>query len=142
MIYKIKQVYNIFFPKLKDEDLELIEINLEEAERKIFDEMHPYDKKHSINVLKGVLKNVFLKNDMLYRRLALLHDCGKDSSTTFMTRVKYSLFKIGRIHYHPSRGYEKLREIDYKLALLIQKHHNRNIDNIKLKAFQKIDNKN
>ena len=62
--------------------------------------------------------------------------------TTFGQRVKYSLFKVGRIHFHPKRGYEKLNEIDYKLALLVQKHHNKNIDNDKLRAFQKIDNKN
>ena len=115
---------------------------MEGVEREIFEEMHPYDKKHSVNVLKGVLKSNVLREDKLYIRLALLHDCGKDVKTTFGQRVKYSLFKVGRIHFHPKRGYEKLNEIDYKLALLVQKHHNKNIDNDKLRAFQKIDNKN
>ena len=142
MIYKVKQVYTMIFSKLKEEDKKLIEENLEGVEREIFEEMHPYDKKHSVNVLKGVLKSNVLREDKLYIRLALLHDCGKDVKTTFGQRVKYSLFKVGRIHFHPKRGYEKLNEMDYKLALLVQKHHNKNIDNDKLRAFQKIDNKN
>lgn len=104
--------------------------------------MSAYDKKHSVNVLKGVLKSQLLRNDKLFIRLALLHDCGKDPKTTFGQRVKHSLFKAGRIKFHPKRGYEKLNHLDYKLALLVQKHHNKNIDNEKLRAFQKIDNKN
>lgn len=142
MIYRFKQIYTMLFPKLKYEDLVLITNNLDNTEREIFDAMHPYDQKHSVNVLKGVLKNPLLKDDMLYRRLALLHDCGKPSDTTFKIRLKYSLFKVGRIKFHPNRGYEKLNSLDYKLALLVQKHHNKNIDNDKLRAFQKIDNKN
>ncbi len=93
----------------------LIEENLEGVEREIFEEMHPYDKKHSVNVLKGVLKSNVLREDKLYIRLALLHDCGKDVKTTFGQRVKYSLFKVGRIHFHPKRGYEKLTFIDKKM---------------------------
>ena len=54
MIYKIKQVYTMLFPKLKEDDKKLIEDNLEGVEREIFEAMHPYDKKHSVNVLKGV----------------------------------------------------------------------------------------
>lgn len=142
MIYRFKQVYTMFFRKLKYEDLVLITNNIDGLERQIFDAMSPYDKKHSVNVLKGVLKNPLLKDDSLYRRLALLHDCGKDPKTTFGERAKHSIFKNGKLKYHPNRGYEKLCDIDYKLALLVQKHHNKNIDNKEFKAFQKIDGKN
>lgn len=142
MIYRFKQVYTMLFPRLKYEDLVLITNNIDGVERQIFDAMSPYDKKHSVNVLKAVLKNPLLREDMLFRRLALLHDCGKDPKTTFGERIKNSIFKVGRLKYHPNRGYEKLNEIDYKLALLVLKHHNKNIDNDKLRAFQEIDGKN
>lgn len=142
MIYRFKQVYTMLFPKLKYEDLVLVSTNIDGVEREIFDTMSDYDKKHSVNVLKGVLKNSLLAEDNLYRRLALLHDCGKDPKTTFGERVKYALFKVGKLRFHNNRGFEKLNDIDYKLALLVLKHHNKNIDNDKLRAFQKIDGKN
>lgn len=142
MIYRFIQVYTMLFPKLKYEDLVLITNNIDGIERELFDAMSDYDKKHSVNVLKGVLNEPLLSDDNLYRRLALLHDCGKDPKTTFGERVKYSIFKVGKLKFHPNRGYEKLNEIDYKLALLVLKHHNKNIDNDKLRAFQEIDGKN
>ncbi len=142
MIYRFKQVYTMLFPKIKEEELILVNEILEGFEKQLFDSMSDYDKKHSINVLKGVLKNSILKYDDMYKRLALLHDCGKDPETTFFERVKYAIFKVGKLHFHPKRGFEKLCDIDYKLALLVQKHHNKNIENDKLKMFQKIDGKN
>lgn len=142
MIYRLKQVYTLLFPKLKYEDLVLITNNIDGEERKIFDAMSDYDKKHSVNVLKGVLNNPLIAEDMLYRRLALLHDCGKDPKTSFLERVKYALFKTGKLRFHSNRGYEKFEKLDYKLALMIQKHHNKNIDNKEFREFQKIDSKN
>jgi len=142
MIYRFKQVYTMLLPKLKYEDLVLITNNIDGVERKIFDAMSAYDKKHSVNVLKGVLNSPLISEDTLYRRLALLHDCGKDPKTTFLERVRYSIFKVGKLKFHPNRGYEKIEKIDYKLALMIQKHHNKNIDNEQFREFQRIDGRN
>lgn len=142
MIFKIKQVFNHLFPKLKEEDIEIIKKNLSQEEQGYFFSMSQYDKKHSYNVFKGVMKSELLREDMLYKRLALLHDCGKSNETTFKERVKYSILKRGRLAFHPKRGFEKLKDMDYKLALLVLKHHNKNIENDKLHEFQRIDSRN
>lgn len=142
MIYKLKQIFNYLFPKLKENDIFVIKNILNEEEQNVFFEMNSYDQKHSYNVLKGVMKSSLIGDDSLYMRLALLHDCGKGKELTFKERVEYSILKKGRVHFHPKRGFEKLNSLDYKLALLVLKHHNKNIDNEKLREFQKIDNKN
>jgi hypothetical protein len=131
MIYKIKQVFNYLFPKLKENDISVIKNILNIEEQEVFFDMSLYDQKHSYNVLKGVIKNELLREDNLYRRLALLHDCGKSKELTFKERMEYTLLKKGRVHFHPKRGFDKLNEIDYKLALMVLKHHNKNIDNEK-----------
>lgn len=142
MIYKIKQVFTYLFPKLKENDIMIVKNILNVEEQGVFFDMSFYDQKHSYNVLKGVMKNELLREDSLYRRLALLHDCGKSKELTFKERMEYAILKKGRLHFHPKRGFEKLNELDYKLALLVLKHHNKNIDNEKLREFQKIDNRN
>ena len=142
MIYKIKQVFTYLFPKLKENDIMVVKNILNVEEQEVFFDMSFYDQKHSYNVLKGVMKNELLREDTLYRRLALLHDCGKSKELTFKERMEYSILRKGRLHFHPKRGFEKLNELDYKLALLVLKHHNKNIDNEKLREFQKIDNRN
>jgi len=142
MIYRIKQVFNYLFPRLKEKDIDIIKLHLKTEEQNIYFEQSAYDKKHSYTVFRKIMKNTLLKDDILYRKLALLHDCGKGKETSFSERAKYVIFKKGRMLYHPKRGFEKIKDIDYKLALLILKHHNKNIDNEKLRAFQKIDNKN
>jgi hypothetical protein len=39
---------------------------------------------------------------------------------------------------HAERGYEKIKDIDTELALLIRNHHNRNYSE-KMSVFQKCD---
>lgn len=142
MFYRLKQVFNLIFPNIKEEDIEFAETYLKDAEKKYFEKMSAYDKRHSINVLKDILDDDLLMNDSMYYRLALLHDCGKPARTTFFQRVHYVFTKKGALEFHPKRGYEIIKNYDYKLALLILKHHNGNIQNEKLLHFQKIDSKN
>ncbi|TDT68104.1 HD domain-containing protein [Hypnocyclicus thermotrophus] len=142
MLYKLKQVLNIIYPKIREKDYQLVIKYLEPLELNIFNEMSTYDKKHSINILKDCLKNEKLKDDILYLKLALLHDCGKDKKTKFYQRVFHSITKKGVLQFHTKRGFEKIKDINYKLALLILKHHNKNIQNEKLKIFRKIDDRN
>ena len=142
MFYRLKQVLNHVFPNIREEDLEFANTYLKDKERKYFEKMSAYDKRHSINVLKNVLESELLRNDTQYYRLALLHDCGKPSRTTFFQRVYYVFTKKGPLQFHAKRGFEMLKNHDYKLALLVLKHHNKNIQNDKLIEFQKIDDKN
>ncbi len=141
MISKLKKIYYYIFSKLKNEEEEMIRKYLSEEERKYFEEMHKFDKKHSVNLLKSVLVNKKLRDDILYIKLALLHDCGKDKDTKFTDRLKYAFLKKGKLISHPRVGFEKLKDVDYKLALLIMKHHNKNIHCEKLIEFRKLDDK-
>jgi len=69
--------------------------------------------------------------------LALLHDCGK-GKTPMITRVLHK-FKIKTsLREHAERGYEKLRNTDTELALLIRNHHNRNYSE-EMTVFQQCD---
>ena len=113
----------------------VIEI-LDSDEKKIFLEMDRYDKFHSLEVYKKVSKTN-LKDKIIYLRLALLHDCGK-GKTPMITRVLHK-FKIKTsLREHAERGYEKLRNTDTELALLIRNHHNRNYSE-EMTVFQQCD---
>jgi hypothetical protein len=113
----------------------VIEI-LDSDEKKIFLEMDRYDKFHSLEVYKK-LSETTLKDEIIYLKLALLHDCGK-GKTSMITRVLHK-FKIKTpLREHAERGYEKIKDIDNELALLIRNHHNRNYSE-KMSVFQKCD---
>ena len=101
MLNRIKQGINYFFPKIEDKDIELAKATLNNKEYEIFNNMSKYDKFHSINVLKEVMQNEVLKNNLTYRKLALLHDCGKND-IGFIERAKYVIYgssdKLGKHH--------------------------------------------
>jgi len=136
---RIRQGLNYLFVKPKIEELEKIKLFLTEKEYKIFIDMDNYDKVHSIDVYLMVKKDSVLNKDEKYLKLALLHDCGKDK-ISLLTRIKKVLLGDKLLDTHPKLGYEKLKEIDLKLAKLILNHHK--IDsNQKLKRFQEIDDR-
>lgn len=142
MLNRIKQGINYFFPKVEDEDIKLVKTTLNAKEYEIFDCMSRYDKSHSIKVLKGVMKNDVLKNNLTYRKLALLHDCGKND-VGFLERVKHvTSGGSDKLSGHNEDAFDLLKNIDMDLAKLAKEHHNKNTENMKLREFQKIDDCN
>lgn len=134
---RIKQGIGCLFPKFSEiEDNEVKEI-LDNKEYKLFSEMMKYDKWHSFEVYKRVKENETLKDDKNYLKLALLHDIGK-GKVSFFRRVKKVIFWDKKLERHPDIGYEKLKDINEKVALLCKEHHT-NTENLKLKIFQKLD---
>lgn len=142
MLNRIKQGINYFFPKIEDEDIKLVKATLNAKEYEIFDVMSKYDKSHSIKVLKGVMENNVLKNNLTYRKLALLHDCGKED-IGFLERVKHATSGgSAKLSEHNDGAFELLKGIDMDLAKLAKEHHDKNTENMKLREFQKIDDCN
>ena len=101
--------------------------------------MMEYDKVHSVRLLSFVKKNEILKDDILYWKLALLHDCGK-GKTTFLKRMKKVVIGDRKLEGHTENAYGKLKKINKELAQLCRIHHDKS-DDIKMKEFQKLDDK-
>lgn len=139
MFGKVKQIFIYLFSFLYRIDLELLK-ELDENEKEIFIKMSKYDKIHSIRVYKSVCKSEILKDRVLWRKVALLHDCGKSTEITLIERIWYAITKrYGVLKEHPKIGYKKLKDINYDLAKLIKIHHDKS-DDILLNEFQKCDN--
>ena len=135
-MYILRKGLEYFFPKIDEKFMNKVIEILDSNEKKIFLEMDRYDKFHSLEVYKKVSKTN-LKDKIIYLRLALLHDCGK-GKTPMITRVLHK-FKIKTsLREHAERGYEKLRNTDTELALLIRNHHNRNYSE-EMTVFQQCD---
>ena len=123
-MYIVRKGIEYFFPKIDENFMNKVIEILDSDEKKIFLEMDRYDKFHSLEVYKKLSKTT-LKDEITYLKLALLHDCGK-GKTSMITRVLHK-FKIKTpLREHAERGYEKIKDIDTELALLIRNHHNRN----------------
>lgn len=134
--YCIRKFKEYFFPKI-NEDLLLDAMNiLSEEEKKIFYNMSKYDRFHSLEVYKK-LKMTELKNDKLYLKLALLHDCGKNK-IGFILRILHKIGISTKLKNHTEIGYKKIVSINKELAILIKNHHNDKMDD-RMKIFQKCD---
>ncbi|RRD40981.1 HD domain-containing protein [Leptotrichia sp. OH3620_COT-345] len=135
-MYIIKKGMEYFFPEIDKRLLDEAMQYLSGKEQKIFENMSKYDQSHSLEVYKK-LKNTELKNDKLYLRLALLHDCGK-GKVSLVTRIfhKFGLKTI--LKNHTLNGYKKIKNIDKELSILIKNHHNKNYSD-KMSIFQKCD---
>ncbi|MGL4392606.1 MAG: HD domain-containing protein [Fusobacteriaceae bacterium] len=109
-------------------------------EWKIFSEMSDYDKNHGYIIFNRAKNNENLRNNILFLKLALLHDCGKENSSLFR-RVKKVLIGDKILEEHSENGYKKLLKINYPLAVLIKMHHEntKNFENLEIKIFQKLD---
>ena len=134
---RIKQGLNYLFAKPKTENLEEIKFFLSKEQYNIFINMDNYDKVHSIGVYEKIKKHKILARDEKYLKLALLHDCGKEKAS-LLIRIKKVLVGDKLLDIHSKLGYEKLKDIDFKLANLILIHHSLD-GNKKMKQFQKID---
>lgn len=134
---RIKQgIIFIFFKYNKRNDEEIKRI-LNEKEFLIFNQMSEYDKIHSFNLYNLCKKDLLLKNDEIYLKLALLHDSGKRNYSLFK-RAKKVIFGDKLLEKHPNEGYEKLKTINLEVAELILIHHEKARDK-KMEIFQKLD---
>lgn len=139
MIARVKQGLIFIFGKYKKKwDIEVRDI-LSQEEFQIFDQMSDYDKIHSYRLYRLVSKDKVLGSDKLYKKLALLHDCGKYHASLYR-RVKKVLIGEKSLENHSELSYEKLKGINLELALLAKKHHTPPEDE-KMKKFQKLDDK-
>ena len=136
-MYIIRKAIEYFFPVIPEELCTEAMSFLNDKERKIFAEMTKYDKKHSLEVYKKVRENDILKNEVLYIKLALLHDCGKGSANVAI-RVLHKVNIKTSLKKHPDRGAEKLKETDKELAVLIKNHHIKNYGRL-MDEFQRLD---
>lgn len=139
MLTRVRQGVTCMFAKYEAEKYsELVGGILSEEELEIFNSMEDYDKIHSVRLLLMVQQDLFLSQDPLYLKLALLHDCGKGNAS-LGKRVKKVLVGDAELEDHPYRGYLKLKDINPKLAELCKKHHDITAYSIKMSTFQKLD---
>jgi putative nucleotidyltransferase with HDIG domain len=143
MFNRIKQVILFLNLRKSNNSDKEAENYLNEEEKKLFDAMAEYDKRHSLNVLADVERlQIGEEEKSILRKMALLHDIGKESDTTFFERIYHAMTKRGkRLRDHPYKGYEKLKEIDREVAELVKIHHSK-VDNKLVKIFQRIDDNN
>ena len=139
MLNRLRQGIIYVFGKYDGEKDETVKKILSEDEFKIFDTMMEYDKVHSFRLLNFVKENEILKDDKLYWKLALLHDSGK-GKTTLLKRMKKVVVGDRKLEGHTENAYEKLKSINKELAQLCRIHHDKS-NNIKMKEFQKLDDK-
>lgn len=134
--YLIKKGKEYFFPEIDEKLLKEGMEYLTVQEQEIFKNMSKYDRFHSLEVYKK-LKNTGLKDDRLYLRLALLHDCGK-GKVLFITRILHKIGIKTGLRNHAEKGSERIKNIDKELSILIRNHHKKNCSR-KMKIFQKCD---
>ena len=105
IIARIKQGLLYIFGRYKEEWNREIESILSLEELKVFNEMGEYDRLHSYRLLKIVERDELLKNEKIFKKLALLHDCGKYNAKEIMEYLKTKniyirYFNIPRIDNH------------------------------------------
>lgn len=137
IIPRIKQILLYIFGRYNKEWNKDIKKILSEEEFKVFNKMGRYDKIHSYKILKGVMKENSLNQNKLFLKLALLHDCGKGNVGLFR-RIKKVTIGDKKLSLHEVNGFEKLRETNKELAILIKNHHKNNYS-LEMDIFQKID---
>lgn len=134
MLERIKQGLTFLFGKYRTEwDIEVKEV-LSDKEFEIFNQMSEYDKIHSYRLYKLVIEDSILKEEAIFRKLALLHDCGKYHASLYR-RVKKVWIGEKSLDNHSIDSYHKLKEINLELAELARLHHHY-IDDIYMQRFQ------
>ena len=139
MLARIKQGLTFIFGKYKSEwNIEVKKI-LTDKEFEVFNQMSEYDKIHSYKILKLVLEDNLLKDEEIFKKLALLHDCGKYHASLFR-RMKKVLIGEKTLDRHNEDSYKKLENINLELAELARDHHYYS-DDIYMQRFQELDDK-
>ena len=139
LISRIKQVYLYIFSNFNDSWNDEIKKVLSEEEFLIFSKMTNYDKVHSYKLYQRVKSNKILSSQDIYLKLALLHDSGKGKVGLFR-RIKKVIIGDKILEKHPEIAFEKLKNINFELAELCLRHHNKDV-NEKMKIFQELDDK-
>ncbi len=139
---RINQGLTYLFGKYNTVNNQKIKEILTKEEFEIFNKMSNYDKIHSYNLFDKVSQNKILKDNKLFLKLALLHDCGKENLGLFC-RIKEVLVGDEKVKKHVDIGYEKLEKINRPLAYLIKIHHDtdkiNNFENLEMKIFKSLD---
>ena len=139
MLARIKQGLTFIFGKYKSEwNIEVKKI-LTDKEFEVFNQMSEYDKIHSYKILKLVLEDNLLKNEEIFKKLALLHDCGKYHASLYR-RMKKVLIGEKTLDRHNEDSYKKLENIILELAELARDHHYYS-DDIYMQRFQELEDK-
>lgn len=139
MLARIKQGLTFIFGKYKSEwNIEIKKI-LTDKEFEVFNQMSEYDKIHSYKILKLVLEDNLLKDEEIFKKLALLHDCGKYHASLYR-RMKKVLIGEKTLDRHNEDSYKKLENINLELAELARDHHYYS-DDIYMQRFQELDDK-
>lgn len=111
MLARIKQGLTFIFGKYKSEwNIEVKKI-LTDKEFEVFNQMSEYDKIHSYKILKLVLEDNLLKDEEIFKKLALLHDCGKYHASLYR-RMKKVLIGEKTLDRHNEDSYKKLENIN------------------------------
>lgn len=139
LISRVKQVYLYIFSNFNEEWNSEVKKILSKEEFLIFSKMKKYDKVHSYNLYQKVKSNKILSSQEIYLKLALLHDSGKGKVELFR-RIKKVLIGDKILEKHPEIAFEKLKNINFELAELCLRHHNKDV-NEKMKIFQELDDK-
>ena len=139
MLARIKQGLTFIFGKYKSEwNIEVKKI-LTDKEFEVFNQMSEYDKIHSYKILKLVLEDNLLKDEEIFKKLALLHDCGKYHASLYR-RMKKVLIGENTLDRHNEDSYKKLENINLELAEFARDHHYYS-DDIYMQRFQELDDK-
>lgn len=139
MIARIKQGLLYILGRYKEEWNREVESILSLEELKVFNEMSEYDRIHSYRLLKLVEKDNLLKDEKIFKKLALLHDCGKYHASLYR-RVKKVLIGEKTLDRHNEDSYRKLKDINLELAELAREHHYYS-DDIYMQRFQELDDR-
>lgn len=139
IISRIKQGLLYIFGRYNKKNNDIVKTILSDEEFKIFNSMSRYEKIHSFRLYNFLLKNEVLKDDKIFLKLALLHDCGK-KKPSLIKRMKKVLLGDKELENHSEDGFNKLKDINYQLAILCREHHIK-IEDKKMQEFQKLDDK-
>ena len=139
MLARIKQGLTFIFGKYKSEwNIEVKKI-LTDKEFEVFNQMSEYDKIHSYKIVKLVFEDNLLRDEEIFKKLALLHDCGKYHASLYR-RMKKVLIGEKTLDRHNEDSYKKLENINLELAELARDHHYYS-DDIYMQRFQELDDK-
>ncbi len=134
--YIIRKGTEYLFPYIDEKFLKNSINILSEEERALFMKMENYDIAHSLEVYRKI-KETELGGDIVYLKLALLHDCGK-GKVPLILRAAHKMGIRTSLREHALKGYEKMKEYDMELAILIKNHHVENYSE-KMNVFQACD---
>jgi len=137
LLTRLKQAYIYFFVSWDKEKENEVKDILKQEEFLIFQAMKNYDKNHSYFLWKKVEKSQ-LKNFEIYNKLALLHDCGKESKGFIARCLTVLLGRKKTKDFHTEIAYLKLKNIDIELAELCRQHHQLP-KTWQMKIFQNLD---